>query len=437
MFDVVVCCFVGVVFVMVVCVVFVGMLMIVMLNNFDMIELKKLLQVFEKVNFDIKLNWVIFEENVLCQCVMIDIMIGSGQFDVMVIGIYEMLQWGKCGWFVLIMGLLVDYDLNDIVKIVCDSLLYNGQFYVLLFYVESLMMFYCKDLFVVKGLKMFDQLIYDQIVEFVDKFIDKLKGIYGICLCGKVGWGENMVYVLMVVNMFGGCWFDENWNVQFMLFEWKKVINFYVNLLKKNGLFGVSLNGFNENLMLIVFGKCVMWIDVMVVVGMFYNKQQLQVVDKIGFVVVLVVVMLKGLYWLWVWVFVVLKMLKQQDVVCKFIVWVMLKQYIEMVGKDEGWVLVLLGMCMLMYKCVEYKVVVLFFDFVLKVIEMVDLNDLLLKKVLYMGVQYVGIFEFQLFGMVVGQLIVGVVVGQMLVDQVFVVGQVVVDCVVWQVGYKK
>lgn len=57
-----------------------------------------------------------------------------------------------------------------------------------------------------------------------------------------------------------------------------------------------------------------------------------------------------------------------------------------MVGKDEGWVLVLLGMCMLMYKCVEYKVVVLFFDFVLKVIEMVDLNDLLLKKVLYMGV---------------------------------------------------
>lgn len=57
-----------------------------------------------------------------------------------------------------------------------------------------------------------------------------------------------------------------------MLFEWKKVINFYVNLLKKNGLFGVSLNGFNENLMLIVFGKCVMWIDVMVVVGMFYNK---------------------------------------------------------------------------------------------------------------------------------------------------------------------
>lgn len=47
----------------------------------------------------------------------------------------------------------------------------------------------------------------------MDKFIDKLKGIYGICLCGKVGWGENMVYVLMVVNMFGGCWFDENWNV--------------------------------------------------------------------------------------------------------------------------------------------------------------------------------------------------------------------------------
>ncbi|MEX3527053.1 MAG: sugar ABC transporter substrate-binding protein, partial [Burkholderia sp.] len=37
------------------------------LNNPDMIELKKLSPAFEKANPDIKLNWVILEENVLRQ----------------------------------------------------------------------------------------------------------------------------------------------------------------------------------------------------------------------------------------------------------------------------------------------------------------------------------------------------------------------------------
>ena len=67
-------------------------------NNPDMIELKKLSPAFEKANPDIKLNWVMLEENVLRQRATTDITTNSGQFDVMTIGTYETPHWGKRGW---------------------------------------------------------------------------------------------------------------------------------------------------------------------------------------------------------------------------------------------------------------------------------------------------------------------------------------------------
>lgn len=107
----------------------------------------------------------------------------------------------------------------------------------------------------------------------------------------------------------------------------------YVDLLKKYGLFGVSSNGFNENFVLFLGGKCGMWIDVIVVVGMVSSMKDFKVVDKVGFVNVFIVSILKGLYWLWIWVFVVLKLLKLLEVVKMFVVWVILKDYICVVVK--------------------------------------------------------------------------------------------------------
>ena len=54
---------------------------IAVVNNPDMIRLKKLSSKFEEQNPDIKLNWVVVEENVLRQRVTTDVSQGSGQFD--------------------------------------------------------------------------------------------------------------------------------------------------------------------------------------------------------------------------------------------------------------------------------------------------------------------------------------------------------------------
>ncbi|KVP91637.1 sugar ABC transporter substrate-binding protein [Burkholderia ubonensis] len=414
-----------------------GTLTIATLNNPDMIELKKLAPAFEKANPDIKLNWVILEENVLRQRATTDITTGSGQFDVVMIGTYETPQWGKRGWLAPVAGLPADYDLNDVVKTARDSLSYNGQLYALPFYVESSMTFYRKDLFAAKGLKMPDQPTYDQIAGFADKLTDKSKGIYGICLRGKAGWGENMAYLSTVVNTFGGRWFDDKWNAQLTSAEWKKAVNFYVNLLKKNGPPGASSNGFNENLTLTASGKCAMWIDATVAAGILYNKQQSQVADKIGYAAAPVEATPKGSHWLWAWALAIPKTSKQQDAAKKFIAWATSKQYVELVAKDEGWASVPPGTRTSTYQRAEYKAAAPFSEFVLKAIETADPNDPSARKVPYTGVQYVGIPEFQSFGTVVGQSIAGAVAGQLTVDQALAAGQAAADRAVRQAGYQK
>ncbi|KVG75211.1 ABC transporter substrate-binding protein [Burkholderia ubonensis] len=414
-----------------------GTLTIATLNNPDMIELKKLAPAFEKANPDVRLNWVILEENVLRQRATTDITTGSGQFDVVMIGTYETPQWGKRGWLAPVAGLPADYDLNDVVKTARDSLSYNGQLYALPFYVESSMTFYRKDLFAAKGLKMPDQPTYDQIAGFADKLTDKSKGIYGICLRGKAGWGENMAYLSTVVNTFGGRWFDDKWNAQLTSPEWKKAVNFYVNLLKKNGPPGASSNGFNENLTLTASGKCAMWIDATVAAGILYNKQQSQVSDKIGYAAAPVEATPKGSHWLWAWALAIPKTSKQQDAAKKFIAWATSKQYVELVAKDEGWASVPPGTRTSTYQRAEYKAAAPFSGFVLKAIETADPNDPSARKVPYTGVQYVGIPEFQSFGTVVGQSIAGAVAGQLTVDQALAAGQAAADRAVRQAGYQK
>jgi sorbitol/mannitol transport system substrate-binding protein len=58
-------------------------------NNPDMLELKKLSSKFSEKNPDINLQWVIVEENILRQRVTTDVSTGSGQFDLVFIGLYE------------------------------------------------------------------------------------------------------------------------------------------------------------------------------------------------------------------------------------------------------------------------------------------------------------------------------------------------------------
>ena len=67
-------------------------------NNGDMVVMQRLAPQFERQNPNIRLRWVVLEENVLRQRVTTDIATRAGQFDILTIGNYEVPIWAKQGW---------------------------------------------------------------------------------------------------------------------------------------------------------------------------------------------------------------------------------------------------------------------------------------------------------------------------------------------------
>jgi len=223
-------------------------LTIATVNNSDMIRMQGLTSEFTAKYPDITVKWVTLEENVLRQRVTTDIATKGGQFDVLTIGTYEVPIWAKKNWLVPLDNLGSDYDTADLLPKIRDAVSVSGKLYAAPFYGESSMVMYRTDLFQKAGLTMPEKPTWDFVIDAAKKLTDKTDGVYGICLRGKAGWGENMAFLTAMSNSFGARWFDEKWQPQFDKPEWKKTLTTYVDLMKVAGPPGASSNGFNENL---------------------------------------------------------------------------------------------------------------------------------------------------------------------------------------------
>ena len=169
------------------------------------------------------------------------------------------------------------------------------------FYGESSMVMYRTDLMEAAGMEMPAAPTWEFIGEAARAMTDKDNEIYGICLRGKAGWGENMAFLTTVANSFGARWFDEDWKPQLDTPEWKEAITFYNDLMTDAGPPGASTNGFNENLALFQQGKCGMWIDATVAASFVTNPTDSTVADKVGFALAPDTGKGKRANWLWAW----------------------------------------------------------------------------------------------------------------------------------------
>lgn len=406
-------------------------------NNGDMVVMQKLAPVFEKLHPDIKLRWVVLEENVLRQRVTTDIATKAGQFDIMTIGNYEVPIWAKQGWLAAYDNLPAAYDVNDLIKPVREALSLDGKLYGLPFYAESAMTYYRTDLFKKAGITMPDKPTYAQIREFADKITDKPNQIYGMCLRGKPGWGENMAFVTSLVDAFGGQWFDMGWKTKIDSPEWKKAITYYSDILKADGPPGASSNGFNENLALFSTGHCGMWIDASVASGMLYDKKQSQVSDKVGFAQIPTGDFAASPTWLWSWNLGIPESSKNKAAARSFAEWATSKEYIMLVAKENGWVAVPPGTRASTYTNADYKSVAPFAGFVMTAIEQAKPQAPTRDPRPYTGAQFVAIPEFQGIGTQVGQTIAGTLTGQTTVDQALKAAQSATERTMTQAGYPK
>ena len=405
-------------------------------NNGDMIRMQKLSDAFTAKNPDIELEWVTLEENVLRQRVTTDIATKGGQYDVMTIGTYEVPIWGKQGWLVSLDDLPASYDVDDILPPIRNGLTVDGELFAAPFYGESSMVMYRTDLMAKAGLEMPEAPTWAFIAKAANAMTDKDKEIYGICLRGKAGWGENMAFLTATANAFGARWFDMDWKPQFDSAAWKDTLTFYIDLMKAAGPPGASSNGFNENLALFQSGKCGMWIDATVAASFVTDPTDSTVADKVGFA--LAPDTGKGVRgnWLWAWSLAIPAGTQKEAAAKTFVAWATSREYLALVAEEEGWANVPPGTRISLYENPEYSKVP-FAKMTLESINAADPTKPTVEPVPYVGVQFVAIPEFQGIATAVGQQFAAALAGSLSVDQALQRAQALTERQMRKAGYPK
>jgi len=405
-------------------------------NNADMILMQRLSREFEAQS-GVKLNWVVLGENILRQRLTVDISTGGDTFDVITIGSYETPLWGQRGWLLPVDDLGADYDYDDIFDVVRQGLSYQGKMYAAPFYAESSFTYYRKDLFRQAGLEMPEQPSYEQIRGYAARLNDPAHNVYGISLRGEPGWGQNMAYVSTLVYTFGGRWMDLGWEPQLTSPEWIQAVSFYVDVLRKYGPPGASTDGHNEVRALFANGNCAIWVDATSAAGYILDPSQSRVASTTGFAKAPIQKVPNGAAWAWSWALAIPKSSPKAGAAKQFIKWATSRQYVATVGARYGWVLAPPGTRRSTYENPAYRRAAPFAELVREAILTADMTKPSVLPVPYIGIQYVGIPEFQAIGTDVGQEISAALTGGATVEQALALAQAEAERAMRRGGYLK
>jgi sorbitol/mannitol transport system substrate-binding protein len=411
-------------------------LVVATVNNGHMIEMQKLSKFFEKDHPDIKLKWVTLEEGVLRQRLTTDIATKGGQFDVMTIGMYEAPIWGKKDWLVQLKP-DANYDIEDLLPSIRDGLSVDGKLFASPFYGESSMIMYRSDLVKKAGMTLEDRPTWAHLRDVAAKIHDPANGVYGICLRGKPGWGDNMALITTIANSYGGQWFDMKWQPQLTSKPWKEAVTMYVDLLKTYGPPGSSSNSFNEILALYNEGKCGIWIDATIAASFITDPKQSKVADKVAFAQSPIGVTERGANWLWAWALAIPKSSKNPDAAQKFINWSTSKAYVNLVAKESSWAGVPTGTRKSTYANADFQKAAKFASAEGKALTSARPTKSTLPPSPYIGVQFAAIPEFQAIGVAVGQQMSAALQGKLTVDQALDISQQAADREMRKGGYYK
>ncbi len=403
-------------------------------NNPDMLLMRKLSDEFVRQNPGVRIEWRVLDENSLRTRLMTDLATADGQFDVMTIGSYEAPMWAARGWLAPFDELPPAYAIDDLLPPVRASLTYRDRLYALPFYAESSMTYYRRDLFQRAGLTMPAQPSWADIQRFAAALHDPAAGVYGICLRGRPGWGENVTLLTTMANSFGGRWFDENWKPELDSEPWREAVRLYVDLLQRYGPPDAHLNGFNESLDLFARGKCAQWVDATVAAGMLYNPKTSKVAGQLGYAAAPVARVREGSNWLWVWALAVPDSSPNKALARRFVQWATSSDYVRLVAAREGWVAVPPGTRQSTYDQAAYLGAAPFARFVSDAIRRSS-NQLPGRN--YLGIQWVGIPEFPAIGHGFGSEIAKVLGGELDVDSALRKAQADIARLMRDSGYLK
>src|SRR5215471_14537605 len=343
-------------------------------NNQEFIHLQSAIKDFEASNPGVSVEISILLEGALRDAIAADVFSGSGHYDVIAIGTYETPIWAKKGWLRPIVEFPASYDVDDLMPSVKAALSYEDRLYALPFYAESSVTYFRKDLLVKAGAALPAHPTYQDILAAARAMHDPASGVFGACLRGKPGWGENMALISTIVNGHGGRWFDESWRPQIDTQEWKTAL---------------------------------LW-----------DPTMSSVATKVGLVAAPHGASDRGTQWLWSWAFAIPSTSQKFPEALRFIQWATSKSYIQAIGERFGWVVAPPGTRQSTYRDPRYRASAPFADAVRDAIVQADPNRPTQQAVPYKGIQYVAIPEFQAVGTRVGQEMAKFLTGQTTLDDV-------------------
>jgi sorbitol/mannitol transport system substrate-binding protein len=351
----------------------------------------------------IKVKYSIPTEGTLREIVTRDVSAGGRQFDVVMIGPYEAPQFGTNGWLTDLTPYIDDdkaYDGGDLIPSVKNALSANGKQYASPFYGESSFVMYRKDVLAKKGITMPTRPTWEQIASIARKI--NSPQMAGICLRGKPGWGDLGASFTTVLNTFGGTWWSStpDGKVDKAMVdqpEFKKALDFYVNLIHDAGEKDAANASYNECLTQYQQGKVAMWYDATVAAGNL-EADDSPVKGKNGYVYA-PIEKTNASGWLWTWALAIPQNSSDPETAWKYISWATGPDYIKAAGTrvPGGWAAIPPGTRFSTYEIPQYeRAAKAFAQQTLDSMKAAPIdNPGTTKRPGLPGVQYVGIPQFQ------------------------------------------
>jgi sorbitol/mannitol transport system substrate-binding protein len=386
--------------------------------NPDITQMEQLISNFEKENPGIKVKFDTLPENQERSEIQKDISTNGGLYDVVMISNYETPIWAKNGWLDNLSSKFISsdssYDASDLLPPIASSLSSNGSLYSVPFYGESSMLYYRTSMLKAAGITMPEHPTWAQVAAAAAK-LNKPGKVAGICLRGENGWGENLATLDTVINTYGGSWFNTSWQPQLTSPATEAAVNFYVNLVRKDGEPGASNDGFTELLTLYEQNKCAMWYDSTVAAG---SISAVPTVFKDTSYAFAPTDKTPSSGWLYTWSLGIPKDSSNQANAWKFVSWATSKPYLSLVGQKLGWAQVPPGSRTSTYQNPNYaKAASAFAPITEQSINSVNQAKATVPKVPYVGIQFVDIPQFENLGTQVSNQIAGAIAGSESVSQ--------------------
>jgi sorbitol/mannitol transport system substrate-binding protein len=224
----------------------------------------------------------------------------------------------------------------------------------------------------------------------------------GICLRGLPGWGDLGASFTTVLNTFGGTWWsaNEDGSVDEAMVdqpEFRKALQFYVDLVRDAGEKDAAGSSFNECLSQYLDEKVAMWYDATVAAGLL-EADDSDVKGKNGYAPA-PVEETPASGWLWTWALAIPATSEQVDLAWEYISFATGPEYLKQAGTrvPGGWAAIPPGTRESTYEIPQYeKAAAAFAEPTLDAISAAPIdNPGTTKRPGLPGVQYVGIPEFQ------------------------------------------